>query len=188
MTRRAAPAALLVVLALGCAKPDITGAEDASTGGPVGCGTAPCGGDPTGTWEVVSVCRRDGTETCPATDFDASGVSVEGFFSFGRDGRYRYVVVEGDALAWTWPASCLDGFETCSELDLGSRSCTGVVSSGCTCTADVYGAHRSEGTWTVDGARLSLVPDEGDAVTFGLCVAGASMMVVDDPIRWIALR
>lgn len=178
----------VAALALGlgaCAGDTTPGWSPDGGSGTLDCASSACGGDPTGHWTFASVCLADGSPDCPGTSYETTDVELDGFWSFGPDGRYRVVRVENGTLSWTWPAACVSSFDTCDELESGSRRCTGVVSSQCTCDATVYGALTDTGTWRLEGTRLELTSDEGERLTLGVCVSGSALLLRDGDTTWL---
>jgi len=156
-------------------------------GGEVECSFTPCGGDPTGVWQVQSACIT-GEGDSPFGDKCDEGtvdvdVAVDGTLTVA-DGRYTWnLMIQGDVV-FNIPASCVDplsgGMATaCTDFegDDGDTTCTGALASGCTCSKPgTPETEASTGTLEVRGSQFVGTEDgeePGEPADF--CVSGNSL-------------
>lgn len=158
-------------------------------GGEVECTFTPCGGDPTGVWQVATACIT-GTgdsespfgDKCPEGTADVD-VNVDGTLTIA-DGRYTWnLMLKGD-IALHIPASCVDSLSdgnatACTDFegDDGERSCTGSLAAGCTCTQPgEVETQISTGTLEVSGNEFVGTEDgEEPGNPSEFCVKGNSL-------------
>jgi len=172
------------VLSLGCG-PD---------GGGGSCGSAPCGGDIVGTWNVSNICVDTSAlmdsfmvEGCPQATVGAFVISATGPFMFNADQTYAINLTLNGTASFNFPGSCLMGV-TCDVLstavqaqiaadpDAPFQSATCAGSSGCTCTFVLLPETMGEtGTYTVSGSSL-LTTSNGTTESVDYCVQGSTVV------------
>ncbi len=89
----------------------------------------------------------------------------------------------------TWPGSCLAaaGLTDCAgineEIYSGEASCVGDPATSCVCTVETVPASdvTSSGTWTTTGPDYSLVLDAGPTIEGSFCIDG-DRLSVDVPV------
>ena len=155
-----------------------------------------CGGDPTGTWDVVSVCV-DGDlvsafNASMATDYAACGntftaanLALAGSVTYGA-GKYTFdatmAVIE--SVAYT-PAcvSALSGGATlnasaCSQMQVnlnneaGTKGTCTYAGTNCSCQATVTRTNTSTGSYTLSGSTIT----EDSGTSYQFCVSGSTMI------------
>jgi hypothetical protein len=139
----------------------------------------PCGGDLTGTWNILGGCSDalywDGVLTCPPnTPEMLLGLGYSGSVTFNSDMTYttaNFVGTGGGT--YTVPPSCLPGGVTCADV---FPNCSG--GSICTCPvagagAGIIAGSGGSGTYSIAGSQLtfSQAPSSTiEGITY--CVAG----------------
>lgn len=159
-----------------------------------------CGGDPTGRWEVVSMCGLNFTENANATQFDAPEcdgairhveASVSGIYDFAGGSRSVDMVMQVDleialteeCVAATRSAAVADFSLFCGALEAEYRQtpefaaaeCS-VIDGACEClVTSVEEPVTESGTYTVSGNNL----DDGSTLT-PFCVRGDRLTMRDE--------
>lgn len=185
--------ASIVVLAASCG--------GNSEGGGGSCGKVePCGGDPTGVWEVTTSCidataLGDGVLSqlsaltgCNALEVESTHAEQTGTVTFNADMSYASNgVVAFDASVFV-PKSCIaqGGFTlTCSQLTLlvqqlmqqaiGTVTCKDAT-NGCSCKlVTPPRAVNEAGTYTVSGTKLTTPSTDGPT---DFCVRGNELHLI----------
>lgn len=156
------------------------GGSDSGTPGDGGvalreCGDAfsACGGDPTGTWNVETVCDPGLTmitDLCPTATYEVTADRSSGVIDLAASGTYdRDYHLDLDYQA-TVPKSCL-ALLTCDALPGMSG---GIVDScedtgeSCHCSGTYVGDDVASGTWELDGQAV--ITDGSERTD--LCIAG----------------
>jgi hypothetical protein len=193
MRKRGLAFGCVVVAVAGCGG---NGNQGFGVGGPTMCGqVSPCGGDPTGTWNLTTGCvtgvgikdAESGTSgACPGESVGITAVSVSGTVTFNSDMTYTFTALTSQGTySLSVPSSCLNG-ASCSTVAgsleesgvFESASCSG--SSGCSCTALQTPIVDSEsGTYTISGDTLTTVPGTGSTTTLPFCVMGSTLHLLD---------
>jgi len=146
-----------------------------------------CGGDPTGTWEIQTLCHVLVGQENP----DCAGQT----FSLGVVGGSGTVVLDGETIAFTdyniveygesvTPAECLMPGFTCDVLEMvtqkqwGDSGCCEELDDGtCACRGSAEAMLRdSSGAYVVRGSTISI--DEGPPGEF--CVEGGVLQIRSD--------
>jgi hypothetical protein len=207
---RARVAVLLLVLGPGCGRTRLLPLT--AEGGPrpipadggvspdagsLACGPfAPCGGDPTGEWNVESLCLPDeAIPGCPGGRVGFTQVMPQGSFSFGDDHRYSSRLAFSGALSLTMPISCVaqqsgvpPGLLNCLVLGLTlqmaqpppgsgitSVSCTGL--EVCTCSLGFSAQPQTAtGSYATSGTSL-LLDGGGQAQSLAYCAADPALLL-----------
>jgi hypothetical protein len=175
--------------------------------------TAPCGGDPTGTWRFVDVFQRVDTQQF---DDACNGVGPQGVLhgyvyerwatsgvvGFESDGTYREAVawsgshevyVGGDCFAGLGIAGCDEAGEringdpdSCLPVD-DYCYCVGGQETEATTGGALINAGRSvrAGQWTVEGTEAVFAFDDGGERRTGLCVETDRLSLVIHDDTWV---
>jgi hypothetical protein len=158
----------------------------------VECSFTPCGGDPTGTWQIATACisgESGSTDPfdgkCPDAMVEVN-VQADGTLVVGG-GRYTWnLTVKGD-VAISIPAGCADtlsdGMATsCADFegDSGDTTCSGSIATSCTCTqAGEPSTEASTGTLEVVGTQVIGTKDgEEPGTPSDFCVKGNSLKLM----------
>lgn len=150
---------------------------------PISCDASACGGDPTGTWRLVGGCvtKSPFENGCP--DATISGVldGSTGGLDLTADHYISFFASINGTFHMTVPTSCYanKSQQACSDVgeDIGA-TCTGDVAVGCDCTVALTDSLQENGTWSVEGTNLVVVPfDERGTTQVPFCV--------DDGKLWI---
>lgn len=174
-----------MVWTLGCGDDGPGGSFGTTTVGSLSCGSAVCGGDPTGTWEIAGICAEgdlsDIQEDCPGATGDIVSASYTGTVTYNADGTGQQRGHVRSVTRLSIPGSCLMGLP-CSALedvfnddedgDLVA-TCSGSGTCRCNLTAD--GDVMDDFTWEVSGDQLIQDGDTEDPNTF--CVQGGAMIL-----------
>ncbi len=147
--------------------------------------TAPCGGDPVGSWTLLGMCFVSDTppmEDCTSSTLDMV-LDASGGWTFERDNTYSYDVTLAAEITMTIPSECippLPGFQ-CSLLDGDGLTCTGDRQTGCTCVGITPAANEvGSGQWVMDGDELVTTEDgSGDVSRSSICVEGNVLKAID---------
>jgi hypothetical protein len=148
-------------------------------GGSVDCTFEACGGDPVGTWTMAQTCTDFDEEalkdpSCPEMTIDNVEFDMTGTITISDDNTYMTNITQNIVFAFTVPASCLTGATSCSQLDAGSRTCTGDPSDSCSCTSMDTDTATGTGTWEVNGNTFST-----DGYDQEFCVDGDVLKILD---------
>jgi hypothetical protein len=152
-----------------------------------GCPLSPCGGEVVGTWQITSVCTDwlidpATTGSCPSAS-SVNNVQKSGSYTYGADGAFSWDTITGGTTTVTLPAACLSGVTSCAALEAEftpangyeSGSCSGKVSTSCTCTATLTD-EPSEGSGTYELADRVLTAILGsDTSSSAYCVKGGKL-------------
>ncbi len=158
---------------------------------------AGCGGDPSGTWTLVSSCRMSAGElpfTCDVPYVtESDGTSLR---TYAGAGTFEVRGTGGGTTTYTHtaPAECLPaGATDCATLydplagTLESLpTCTGDAAVACACSDGPYpgsGTSVQSGTWSVSGTTLTeTTPGEVGYVdrVFEFCVDGDTLTIWSD--------
>lgn len=137
---------------------------------------SPCGGDPTGTWNVGAVCKVEVDTSalgCGDLDYEITADRSSGTITMAAAGAYeRYNEVDVDFLLHV-PQSCLGGPVSCNNLAALSGGlldeCNEVPDDLCDCTGSLAETDSYSGTWTLEGSNV-VVTDNDERTEF--CVEG----------------
>ena len=153
-----------------------------------------CGGDPTGTWDIVSACIEGNLvsafnaaiavdyPSC-ASIFSAFNVTVLSGSATYSSGNYTYNSINGAAETVVYTPACVSAIQSttltasvCSSLEQDLNSETGATAtctyaSNCTCHSVISNVDTSSGTYTIGGS--SITEDSGQSYEF--CVSGNTM-------------
>jgi hypothetical protein len=159
--------------------------------------TAPCGGDVTGSWEMVGTCDPWLSETEFITDKNQSCITEADMHSsgtavFGSDGTCT--VDEDDTYDNWYAESCVAANnDTCTARDQRFRSNIGtneIIDAGCvsdtggTCHCDdVYQYPNPACTYSTAGSELTFISAPGafQAEAFDYCVQGNTLSIFITP-------
>jgi len=155
---------------------------DQSTGtdqstNPGSCDTAPCGGDPTGSYSFGEICVDFGGM---ADEFDCDEATADGSMNatgtvgINAGNTYSLNVTNNYDVTITLPLSCLPNEGVCSVA--------GGTITGTNCVISDSGNETDEetGTWSTAGNTLTLVSDDGgDTNVFEYCKQGSSLILHD---------
>ena len=151
-------------------------ATGTGTGGGVGLKECldpftPCGGDVTGTWNVVAVCALDVTDLgCDDASWEVTADRSSGTITFDNKGTYDQAYNLDLDFLLTLPTSCLFGQGCDTLLQFAGDvldACT-EVSDNCECTGTLQDTLNDAGTWMMDGDVL--VTDGVDRTA--ICIQG----------------
>jgi hypothetical protein len=178
------------------------GRTGTATGGTAGASTLPactgtfkpCGGDPSGTWDIVSACLEGdllaSLNAAAGADYpdcaggvSAASVTLTGSVTYGA-GTYSYDAQSNVAETVTYTPKCYssvspgstlststcNGIQQALILDAGATaSCT--YATSCNCQLTVANVNTSSGTYQVSGSTIT--EDTGSSYDF--CVNGNTM-------------
>jgi len=162
----------LAMTLLGCGSGGDPGVVN--TPPPETCGmVAPCGGDLTGTWNVLGGCVDalfNGALTCPPNMHEIVGLDYAGTMTFKSDMTYTTTnLVERGAAGYTIPSSCLPGGVACADVN---STCTGA--GPCTCSTSGLGSNLlgGSGSYSLFGNDVTFTLPNGVETGFSYCVQG----------------
>jgi hypothetical protein len=157
---------------------------------PATCGTVdPCGGDPTGTWQVLGGCLpTGGTAAGSCTQVQLLTLSFAGTLTFNSDMTYVATdFTETIAEVDTTPVSCW-GYQgkTCADEDkllssqmsksgtgfLSYASCTGSTTCACTLADTAAPVIGGSGTYSLQGDLINFTTASTSYQGFSYCVQG----------------
>jgi hypothetical protein len=158
----------------------------------VECSFTPCGGDPTGTWQIATACLSGTTGTddpfggkCEAGTVDVN-VAADGTLVIGG-GRYTWDLTVQGNVTFNIPASCVDSLSggaatSCADFagDSGETTCEGSLATSCACTqvGDMDTQH-STGTLEIMGNQVIGTNDgEEPGEPSDFCVKGNSLKLM----------
>jgi len=153
-----------------------------------------CGGDPTGTWDIVSACIDGNLVSASNAALAAQYPSCSNTFSeFGvtalsgsvtySSGTYLYNSITGAAETVAYTPACVSALEgvtltasVCSSLEQNlnmepGATATCTYATNCNCHSVISNTGTSSGTYTVSGSTIT--EDSGDSYDF--CVSGNTM-------------
>jgi hypothetical protein len=139
---------------------------------------SPCGGDPTGQWNVVGVCEAVIDELdCDGLAFTVLEDRTTGTVAMNGDNTYDRVYNVDVDLEIEIPLTCIDPVPCALLPGLSGgvlATCTEDATT-CTCSGTVTDVDSADGTWVVEGDEI--VFDGGDRQAF--CVTGDHAVVRD---------
>jgi hypothetical protein len=156
-----------------------------------------CGGDVTGTWNLVGACVDTGVDNtggeCPEQTIDAQ-IDITGDIIIAADGTFTSELTTSGTVSFSLPASCLEAFAgspdfTCDSLgDEGDAEtqptvCTGdPADTGCTCSQEqAIETDQGTGTWETDGNTFSTTDDDStEPEVWEYCVKGNTVTLHQD--------
>lgn len=176
----------LGVVVAGCDDPEYSGRSGDSARiqpEPLCEDFAPCGGDPTGVWNVEVVCLAEAEEdpNCPEaqTTIDPT---ITGQIELRADGTYTRDIDASILATSNIPRSCVGPFVCDFSQDLGDGQlvCTDAGPAGCLCSLTGSIEDISEGTWTLENGQLAFSDGtNGRLVRVDYCVEGDAMFATD---------
>jgi hypothetical protein len=134
-------------------------------GAPITCESfTPCGGDPVGTWYLVSVCadgQAIGFPGCPQSTLTVNLTQNGGQTIVNSDGTYSSDFTAAGTVDFVVPASCIPRLvPSCTALSQGPLTCTGDRTIQCDCSTPIEpDATVETGTWTLDGTTMTTLQD-----------------------------
>jgi hypothetical protein len=167
------------------------------------CGMVqPCAGDPTGIWNITTVCADTSLFAsifkdlpCPTATASLANVTTTGIASFNADKTYSLSEIASGSLNVVFPSSCLvmNGIRrTCLQLidELANRvdsngngffssiSCMGANGCG-TCSAALtpQSMVSDSGTWSTSGTNITLMSATNSNSSLPYCVQGNAIHV-----------
>ena len=165
---------------------------DGGDGGGLACKTiSPCGGDVVGVWSVTDSCLSgtdDLSSTCAGLSADLS-LSVSGTTTYNADQTFTATVTGSGTTVYHYPAACIPGTATCTQLGqtlmaigmYSSVTCTTDSGGICNCVAITTVAPTTEmGTYSTSGSTLS-VTQNGTTSTSPYCVNGDLLYEMNAP-------
>jgi hypothetical protein len=153
-----------------------------------------CGGDPTGTWDIVSACIEGDLVAAENADMAAdypscrntfSAASVDfmsGSVTYGA-GEYTYDAKQQATETFAYTPACVSDLggvtlnaSVCSSLAQGLNSHSGVTATcsfatNCACRMVVADTNTTSGTYEVSGTTI----DEDNGSSYDFCVSGNTM-------------
>lgn len=146
-------------------------AESEGEATPEECALDACGGDPTGTWSVLTWCQGgfayDGPCAGTACAWD-DGVS--GTLTLADGGLFEVDVVRAGDAVCTVPTAC-DPSLACGDVEVEPYVCAaGEDASSCECTQTVESTWQGSGSWATDGNSLTI-----GACPVDFCVDGDTL-------------
>jgi hypothetical protein len=182
---------LLLTLLSSCGPSSVAGTgSDAGPGGSgagnTDCSTfTACGGDLTGTWNIASICQTITTDpikaVCP-TGSTTYTYSPQGSYTFNGDGTASSTLALNATATVQLPAACLTGATTCDSLagpmkqgggtSVQSVTCSGNVSTACTCIMTMAAQNSESGTYKINGNSVVMTSSTGMTQTNSFCVEG----------------
>ena len=154
----------------------------------------PCGGDPSGTWDIVSACI-DGNlvsafnaaiaadyPSCSSTFTAFVVTALSGSVTYSS-GNYVYNSISGAAETVAYTPACVSALQgntltasVCSSLEQNLNNETGATATctyatNCNCHSVISNADTTSGTYTVSGSTI--IEDSGSSYDF--CVSGNTM-------------
>jgi len=196
LTRMPALAIALALCPIGCGG----SSENSQVKGAICTQTfAACGGDPTGTWDIESVCL-DGdlvaaynanlSQSC-ANQITRANLSATGSATYGVDPVFSHPTVTYEAttvlqVSETYtPACALDVYgyatldsNTCAQIeetlqnyDQEKQVTCSFTGTNCACNVTIKHLNTTTDTYAVNGSDIT----EGDASTYAFCVSGNTM-------------
>jgi hypothetical protein len=152
-------------------------------------GFSACGGDPVGNWTIQGICLDPDSDPIPACDGEqvSANITQSGTVMVTSDGYTTSVTTQGTVTV-TVPGSCLTGLTSCDQLSSPDQTCSGDVSSSCSCRSDVDEMSSETGTYTTSGGVLTLMPSGGTTETLEYCVNGDTFRVRDGPSIVVLVR
>jgi hypothetical protein len=151
---------------------------------------APCGGDPTGEWQIQNSCIVEfiGVASCPGLLADGTALIQTGSMTYAADKTYSSTSDLAGTLKTTYPAACLQGldcagFQALAEATApsgdSSLSCAGGDSGSCLCTTTVSTTGIMEhGSYTTNGHLLTQTRSAGSSLDIEYCRSGSSLSLV----------
>lgn len=154
-----------------------------------------CGGDPTGTWELVTLCVEgdlvSGLNADMATEdpacantFSAARLAMGGQVTYG-DGNYSFDATMEMAETITYTPACVSAVRpglvlsasVCGQLEdglnrePGSKMTCSYTGTSCDCQGTLVHVNNTSGTYTVDGSTIT----EDSGTSYEYCVSGGTM-------------
>lgn len=171
----------LLILIAGCSVQQSIPLGALDGGNSASCAQAfvACGGDPSGTWNLASLC---GTEPAP-------GLCATSSLSFGFAGTATMAFDAGTLTSTnmitydytTDASSCLGGSDgdTCAAINalVPQQSCAATSTSACVCTWSTPLTSSSTGTYTVAAGEISITTPTVSTYTLPYCIQGNTMIV-----------
>lgn len=154
----------------------------------------PCGGDPTGNWNLVSICA-DSNHTafnqCPESTITADLTGSSGYYTLNGDNTWSALLQISGTISYSLSAQCLDDLipgpftPACGALDLAPNiTCTGDKTVQCDCTVAISPAQtETTGQWQVNGTTLETHEDgdpPSDIEMSEFCIEGNTLYSISD--------
>jgi hypothetical protein len=173
-----------------------------SSGDGGSCGKVqPCGGDPTGTWDITLACLDSAIVAssfqdpqCPTATASLGQFTTTGVASFNADKSYSVTEMVSISLNVVLPPSCLaaiDTTATCAQvaqaiLDADAASASPsfstvscVAVNGCRCSLAFAPMTMTDaGTWSTSGTNIDLMSTTSGNSSPPYCVAGNEIHVI----------
>ena len=152
-----------------------------------------CGGDPTGTWDLVSACIEGdlvsalnsqvaASGAACGNTFSAASVALGGSVTYGG-GNYSFNATMSVAETFAYTPACVLALggtaltaSVCSQLQQGLNAQDGstitcTYATNCNCRGTVTKINTTSGTYTVSGSTIS----EDSGSIYQYCVSGNTM-------------
>lgn len=149
----------------------------------------PCGGDPSGSWQIQKSCLLNlvGTASCSGLTLDGSGLMQTGSINYAADKTYSSTSALTGVLKAFYPTACITGL-TCPSLaqalssasmpGYGMFDCANDTSGGggCLCTSVVSTQAVVEtGSYSTSGNVLTQTRSGGGSIAVEYCVQGRTL-------------
>ena len=154
-----------------------------------------CGGDPTGTWDLTSMCIDgdlvSGLNAEMAADYPACGdtfsaasVAFGGSVTYGA-GKYSFDATMEITETFAYTPACVSELSggvalsasVCTQLEqglnreAGGKATCSYAGTNCNCQGTLTQTNTTSGTYTFSGATI--IEDSG--TSYGFCVSGDTM-------------
>ena len=170
----------------------LVGCGSDSSSARAACGTAPCGGDLVGVWNIGVQCgessnndgaKDDENEDCPDATSSVNSYST-GRYTFNADGTYELTSSFQIALRTSTPASCIPMGAMCTDLGETEGDCTQASTAApCVCNLSRADMDTEQGSYEVVDNTVTFIGDDGESVkSEDFCVKGSVLVLGDEQV------